>query len=91
MELLQNASAKGLLFLDITAYPFMTEAPQVFKNHPPATFGRYSKHLKLGGIKITTDGSPQLWVRGCVLGPKLSHRFSKVDRLAYIDFGGRRF
>ena len=59
VALLQKAAAKGLLFIDVAAYPFITEAKEVFKNNPPETFGKYSNRLKLTGIKITADGSPQ--------------------------------
>jgi predicted amidohydrolase YtcJ len=59
IELLQKAAKQGLLFIDVAAYPFITEAKTVFMKNPPETFGKYSNRLKLGGIKITTDGSPQ--------------------------------
>ena len=59
VALLQKAAAKGLLSIDVAAYPFVIEAPAVFKTTPPGQFGQYSNHLKLAGIKITLDGSPQ--------------------------------
>ncbi len=59
VALLKKAAEKGLLFIDIASYPFITEARAVFKDHPPTTFGRYQGRLKLAGIKITADGSPQ--------------------------------
>ncbi len=59
VALLQKAAAQGLLTIDVAAYPFVTEAETVFKTTPPAKFGEYSNHLKLAGIKITLDGSPQ--------------------------------
>ncbi len=59
VALLQKAAAQGLLSIDVAAYPFVTEAQTVFKTTPPAKFGEYSNHLKLAGIKITLDGSPQ--------------------------------
>lgn len=59
VALLQKAAAKGLLYLDVTSYPFIAEAKEVLAKNPPATFGKYANRLKLGGIKITTDGSPQ--------------------------------
>ena len=59
VALMQKAAAKGLLFIDVAAYPFITEAKAVFKTNPPETFGKYTNRLKLAGIKITTDGSPQ--------------------------------
>ncbi len=59
LELLQKAAAQERLFIDIVALPFITEAKEIIKNNPPATFGMYQNRLKLGGIKITSDGSPQ--------------------------------
>ncbi len=59
IELLQKAAKKGLLYIDVVAYPFVTEAPAVFEKNPPSTFGKYNNRFKLGGIKITLDGSPQ--------------------------------
>lgn len=59
VELLQKAAAKGLLDIDVAAYPFITDAKEIFSKNPPDTFGKYSNRFKLAGIKITTDGSPQ--------------------------------
>jgi predicted amidohydrolase YtcJ len=59
LELLQKAAAQKRLFIDVVALPFITEAREILKNNPPATFGTYRNRLKLGGIKITSDGSPQ--------------------------------
>jgi len=59
LELLQKAAAQKRLFIDVVALPFITEAKEIIKNNPPATFGTYQNRLKLGGIKITSDGSPQ--------------------------------
>jgi len=59
LDLLQKAAAQKRLFLDVVALPFITEAKEIIKHNPPATFGTYQNRLKLGGIKITSDGSPQ--------------------------------
>jgi len=59
LELLLKAAAQKRLFIDVVALPFITEAKEIIKNNPPATFGTYQNRLKLGGIKITSDGSPQ--------------------------------
>jgi predicted amidohydrolase YtcJ len=59
LELLQRAAAEKRLFIDIVALPFITEAKEIINHNPPATFGAYRSRLKLGGIKITSDGSPQ--------------------------------
>ena len=59
LDVLQQGAERGLLYLDVVAYPFITEAKEILKKNPPETFGTYHGRLKLGGIKITTDGSPQ--------------------------------
>lgn len=59
VALLQQAAKAGLLVIDVAAYPFITEAKNVLKDNPPETFGKYVNRLKLAGIKITADGSPQ--------------------------------
>lgn len=59
LAILENGANEGRLFLDVVAFPFITEFDEVIKAHPPADFGRYRGRLKLGGIKITIDGSPQ--------------------------------
>ena len=59
VELLHEAARRGLLMLDVVSYPFITGAKEVLQKHPAKTFGKYTNHLKLGGIKITVDGSPQ--------------------------------
>ena len=56
---LQRLAAQGAFFIDVVAYPFITGLDEVLAKNPPATFGRYDHHLKLGGCKITGDGSPQ--------------------------------
>ncbi len=56
---LQRVARAGGLFIDVVTYPFMTDLETVWKTSPPETFGRYDNHLKIGGCKITADGSPQ--------------------------------
>jgi predicted amidohydrolase YtcJ len=56
-SLLKAASARGDLFLDLVALGSLAEIP-----HFAAEYGQYSDYkdgLKLGGIKIISDGSPQ--------------------------------
>jgi predicted amidohydrolase YtcJ len=59
LNLLQLAAKQGRLYIDVVAYPFITEAREILKQNPADTFGVYHNRLKLGGIKITSDGSPQ--------------------------------
>jgi predicted amidohydrolase YtcJ len=47
------------LFIDVVAYPFITEFDSVLARYESSDFGIYKNRFKLGGIKITIDGSPQ--------------------------------
>ena len=41
------------------ASPFITELDTVLKDNPVTDWGKYDNRLKIGGVKITIDGSPQ--------------------------------
>ena len=58
LHFLQRAAAAGKIFLDIAALPGFTEASEWMGN-PAYKFGEYINGLKLQGLKITQDGSPQ--------------------------------
>ncbi len=59
LALMQRVAAAGGNQIDIIAYPFITELDAILKDNPPASFGQYRNGLKLGGAKITIDGSVQ--------------------------------
>ena len=59
VALMQRASAAGANIIDVIALPFILDLDAVLKDNPPASFGQYKNRLKLGGVKITLDGSPQ--------------------------------
>jgi predicted amidohydrolase YtcJ len=59
LALMQRAANGGAELIDVIAYPFITDLDEVLATNPPETFGRYVNGLKLGGVKITIDGSPQ--------------------------------
>ena len=59
LEVLQRATAAGANLLDVVAYPFMTDLGKIIAANPVSGWGTYDKHLKIGGVKITADGSPQ--------------------------------
>ena len=59
VEIIQNAADKNALFIDVVSYPFILEFDSIFAHYSVEDFGRYKNHFKLGGIKITIDGSPQ--------------------------------
>jgi predicted amidohydrolase YtcJ len=59
LALMQRAAAGGATIIDVIAYPFVTDFDKVIEKNPPATWGKYVNRLKIGGAKITLDGSPQ--------------------------------
>ena len=59
IALMQRAAEGGAGLIDIVAYPFILDLDTVLQRYPPGTFGRYRNRVKLGGVKITLDGSPQ--------------------------------
>ncbi len=56
---MQRGAARGALFLDVVALPFITDLDRILEKDPPGSFGTYRNRLKLGGVKIVSDGSPQ--------------------------------
>jgi predicted amidohydrolase YtcJ len=59
LELMQRAAAGGASIIDVIAYPFVTDFDTVLAKNPAATWGKYVNRVKIGGGKITLDGSPQ--------------------------------
>jgi predicted amidohydrolase YtcJ len=59
LQTLQRGAKAGKLSIDVIAFPFITEMQMTLRTNPPSSFGKYDQRLKLGGIKITLDGSPQ--------------------------------
>lgn len=59
INILKQAAQNNDLFIDVVAFPFITEMDRVLDSFPAKTFGVYNQRFKLGGIKITIDGSPQ--------------------------------
>lgn len=59
LELMQLAAKAGANIIDIVAYPFILDLDAVLAANPLATWGKYADRLKIGGVKITIDGSPQ--------------------------------
>ncbi len=59
IAIMQRAAAGGATLIDVIAFPFILDLDAILKENPVSTFGVYKNHLKLGGVKITLDGSPQ--------------------------------
>lgn len=58
-QTIRRASDAGVNIIDIVAYPFITELDAVLAEVPVSEWGVYRNHFKIGGVKITLDGSPQ--------------------------------
>lgn len=56
---MQRATKAGANLIDVVAFPFITELDSILKHFPVDQWGKYHDHLKIGGAKITIDGSPQ--------------------------------
>jgi len=59
LQTMKRATDAGANIIDIVAYPFITDLDKVLAEFPVSEWGRYDKRLKIGGVKITLDGSPQ--------------------------------
>jgi len=59
LDLLRMAAARSLLEIDVVALPFITEIDAIFAGEPPVADKDYQKRLRIGGVKIVADGSPQ--------------------------------
>lgn len=59
LEVMKRAAAGGATLIDVVAYPFITDLDPVLAKYPQNTWGSYENRLKIGGVKITIDGSPQ--------------------------------
>lgn len=59
VQTIQRATDAGANIIDVVAYPFITDLDKVLAEVPVEKWGKYDKHFKIGGVKITLDGSPQ--------------------------------
>ncbi|MCB1503237.1 MAG: amidohydrolase family protein [Bauldia sp.] len=58
-ETMRRASEAGANIIDVVAYPFITDVDKVLAEFPVSEWGSYHNRFKVGGVKITLDGSPQ--------------------------------
>jgi predicted amidohydrolase YtcJ len=56
---LDRVSKAGANIIDVIAYPFITELDTILSEFPIELWGKYQDRLKIGGVKVTIDGSPQ--------------------------------
>lgn len=57
VELLKHCSENGKLLIDVVAYPAIIGEEDAIPDHSDQQI--YHDHLKIGGVKIVGDGSPQ--------------------------------
>jgi predicted amidohydrolase YtcJ len=57
LAVLASAAEQGALYLDVVSYPYYTLGIDGLKQHPPSP--QYNNNYRIGGLKITLDGSPQ--------------------------------
>lgn len=59
LQTIKRATDSGANIIDVVAFPFMTDLEGIIKEFPLATWGKNNNGMKIGGVKITADGSPQ--------------------------------
>jgi predicted amidohydrolase YtcJ len=58
-QTMRRATEAGANIIDIISYPFITDIDKVLAEIPVTEWGKYKNRFKVGGVKITLDGSPQ--------------------------------
>lgn len=59
LQTIKRTSDAGANIIDIVAFPFITDVDNIVKEFPVADWLTYHNGFKIGGVKITIDGSPQ--------------------------------
>jgi len=59
LQTIKRAAEAGVNIIDVVAYPFITDLDKILAEFPVTGWGKYDKRFKIGGVKITIDGSPQ--------------------------------
>jgi len=58
-DLLRLAAERGLLTLDVVSLPIIFDVDAIFGGQPPRDEPQYKNRLRIGGVKMLVDGSPQ--------------------------------
>jgi predicted amidohydrolase YtcJ len=59
VDLLRAFADRGELKLDVVLLPFIAEIDAIFAGKPPRNEPEYRNRLRIGGVKVVMDGSPQ--------------------------------
>ncbi|WP_297480476.1 amidohydrolase [uncultured Photobacterium sp.] len=58
-QVIKRASDAGVNIIDVIAYPFITDLDKILAEYPVEQWQQYHNRFKVGGVKVTIDGSPQ--------------------------------
>ena len=59
LETIKRATDAGANFIDVDAYPFITDLDKILAEFPRDQWLTFNNGLRIAGVKITIDGSPQ--------------------------------
>lgn len=59
LHTIKRSTDSGANIIDVVVFPFMTDLEGIIEAFPLETWGKYQNGMKIGGVKITADGSPQ--------------------------------
>jgi predicted amidohydrolase YtcJ len=59
LQTMKRVSDAGENIIDIVAFPFIIDLDPILAEIPLEDWGSYRNRLKIGGVKVTIDGSPQ--------------------------------
>lgn len=59
LQTIKRASDAGANIIDVIAFPFITDVDNTLKEIPLSEWLSYKNGFKIGGVKVTIDGSPQ--------------------------------
>jgi hypothetical protein len=59
LQTMKRVSDAGENIIDIVAFPFIIDLDPILAEIPLEDWGTYRNRLKIGGVKVTIDGSPQ--------------------------------
>jgi hypothetical protein len=59
LQTIKRAADAGANIIDVVAYPFITDVDKILAEFPVSGWGKYDRKFKIGGVKISIDGSPQ--------------------------------
>jgi predicted amidohydrolase YtcJ len=59
LDVMKRGASAGAHLIDVVAFPLIIDLDLIVEKYPVETWGRYDNGLKIGGVKVVGDGSPQ--------------------------------